>query len=112
MRESSRPYALPLMYLYFCLTTLLGLNLLIAMMAETFTKVSTQSFQNHAFSFGKVVVKQCCTTSSVPPLNLFGIPYYLGSWVKSIAAGRDRGTQGGGLLANGRCSAMTKAKAA
>ena len=51
------------------------LNTLIAMMAETFTKVSGASFKNYASSFGHVLVTNRVKPSTTVPANLLTLPY-------------------------------------
>lgn len=74
VRESSRPYALPLMYLYFCLTTLLALNLLIAMMAKTFDNIYESSTSQYLFLFAQTTLELIEAPPTPPPFYFFSIP--------------------------------------
>ena len=59
------------------LIVIMLLNTLIAMMAETYNRISLFAFRNYAFSFGKVLVSQRCKPGSAAvPLNLLSLPYY------------------------------------
>jgi len=62
------------------------LNMLIAMMAETFTTVFAHSFKQYAVSFGAVLVAQRINTTVVPPLNLLSLPYHLISNVVALGS--------------------------
>ena len=53
------------------------LNTLIAMMAETFTNVSTFAFRNYASSFGNMLVAHGSDLNTAVPSNLLSIPYIL-----------------------------------
>ena len=62
---------------FMILIVIMLLNTLIAMMAETYTRISLTAFRNYAFSFGKVLVSQRCKPGSAAvPLNLLSLPYY------------------------------------
>mmetsp|Transcript_29621 Transcript_29621/g.76520 ORF Transcript_29621/g.76520 Transcript_29621/m.76520 type:complete len:557 (+) Transcript_29621:1847-3517(+) len=77
VRESSRPYALPLMYLYFCLTTLLGLNLLIAMMAKSFDTIYESATSQYLFLFSQTTLELLEAPPTPPPFYIFSLPYDL-----------------------------------
>ena len=63
---------------FMVIVVIMLLNTLIAMMAETYTINAPLSFQNYAFSFGKVLVSyRCKPGSTAVPLNLLLFPYYL-----------------------------------
>ena len=57
------------------------LNMLIAMMAETYTLMADKSFANYCLGFGKLLIqrRQNYYTGSSPPLNLLSVPYEIGS---------------------------------
>ena len=57
---------------------LVVVNALIAMMAETYSRVIGQSFMNYIFAFGKVLVEYRYAPV-VLPFNLLTVPYVMGS---------------------------------
>ena len=56
---------------------ILLLNMLIAMMAETFTKVTESGYDNYALAFSKTLVYMRVRADVAVPLNLLSIPYYI-----------------------------------
>ena len=88
-RQSAHSTTAPLLYgLFMLFVVILLLNMLIAMMAETYSKVSEQSFTNYAQSFAGLLVTQRCPSgigSTTSPLNLLGLPYYVLCILRAMA---------------------------
>mmetsp|Transcript_47423 Transcript_47423/g.106934 ORF Transcript_47423/g.106934 Transcript_47423/m.106934 type:complete len:888 (-) Transcript_47423:215-2878(-) len=85
--SSARWPGLMLYGFFLVIIVLVLINTLIAMMAETYTKVSDHAFENYAFSFSRVLVSQRCNHSVVTPLNLLSLPYQVTSFLFKMIAG-------------------------
>ena len=67
--------------IFMIIVILMLLNTLIAMMADTFSAVTHDSFPNYAAAFAKVLVFQRCKTAPPVPLNLLSLPFLVGEGV-------------------------------
>ena len=65
-----------LIALFLIVVVILLLNMLIAMMAETFTNVTQNSYDNYALAFSKTLVYMRVRAHVAVPLNLLSVPYY------------------------------------
>ena len=74
------------MMLFMTFVVIILLNMLIAMMAETYTIMADRSFANYCLGFGKLLVqrRQNYYTGSSPPLNLLSVPYEISSRLYDI----------------------------
>ena len=84
-QSSAQTPAMIMLISFLIAVVIMLLNTLIAMMAETFTKVSTFAFRNYASSFGHVLVTNRCKTGTVVPTNLLSIPYKVSVGLLALA---------------------------
>ena len=60
---------------FLIIVVIMLLNTLIAMMAETFTNVTRESFKNYAYAFGKTLMQMRLKKSAAVPFNLLAVPF-------------------------------------
>jgi len=72
-------------FVFFILTYIILMNLLIAMMADTFSSVASNAEAEYQMQFARIVKEQVETTVLCVPLN---VPEYIINWV---AGDRGRG---------------------
>jgi hypothetical protein len=86
-RQSSAPNPGQLLIGAFLVVVIIMLlNTLIAMMADTFVKVTQDSFKHYAFQFCRVLVSMRGTDGPVaPPLNLLCWPYHFAQRVWKLS---------------------------
>ena len=64
-----------LVAIFLLVVVIMLLNTLIAMMADTFTAVTSAAFANYAYAFAKTLVLMRVSTGVAVPLNLLAIPF-------------------------------------
>jgi len=73
---SSTPFAGVMIHSGFLLfVTMILVNTLIAMMAETFSRVQQASFENYAYEFAHILLEWTQEEQAPVPLNLMALPY-------------------------------------
>ena len=75
-QSSAQEPGMVMLCFFLIVVVIMLLNTLIAMMAETFTNVSTFAFRHYATSFGRLLVANSAQQHTAVPSNLLSLPYY------------------------------------
>lgn len=82
------PVGLLLAYVYFVVTSLLLVNMLIAMMSKTFDNVSETNKIHHTFLFARTVLSVESSPPAPLPLYLLSVPYEIARFIPMAVAAK------------------------